>query len=82
MATLQNWLACLEIVGLVAVNAIIWPLIKIPLAYLLMIKAELGLVGFCHAYALATVGELIGVWLVVFKWKKRHIIPTRWWHGL
>ena len=47
-----------------------------------MVDAGLGLVGFSHAYALATLGEMLGVYLLVFVWKKRHLQPIQWWHGL
>jgi Na+-driven multidrug efflux pump len=84
MSTAQTWLECLEIVGAVALNATFWAAAKVPLAYFLMVDehAAMGLVGFAHAYTIATCCELGTMWLVVVVWKKQHVEPTQWWHGV
>eukprot|EP01046_Picozoa_sp_COSAG06_P034289 COSAG06_NODE_3581_length_5158_cov_1.957304_3_plen_616_part_00 len=82
MLTAQTWLACLEIVSLVAINAAFWALTKVPLAWLLMFHFDMGLVGYAHTFTVATVGECVAMWYIVVCWKKQHINPHRWWHGL
>ena len=78
MSTAQTWLECLEIVGAVALNATFWAAAKVPLAYLLMVDdhAAMGLVGFAHAYTIATCFELVTMYLIVVVWKKARVAST------
>jgi Na+-driven multidrug efflux pump len=82
MTTVMTWLECLEIVSTVAFIAACWTVIKVPLAYVLMFPLDLGLEGYAHAYTLATVGQLLTMWVIIGAWKKQHLRPERWWHGV
>ena len=40
-------------------------MVKVPLAYILMFSLDLGLEGYAHAYTLATVGQLLTMWVII-----------------
>eukprot|EP01048_Picozoa_sp_COSAG05_P025446 COSAG05_NODE_6473_length_951_cov_1.550469_1_plen_253_part_01 len=83
--TIIFWLECLELVGLVSLISGAWTLARLPIGAFFMITVceDPGgcLNGYAHGFAVACVGQLLSIILVVFLWKKQHLQPEKFWFG-
>ena len=76
-----TWLECLEIVNSVSAVNTFTTFLKVILTFVLMFPLGVGLNGYAYGYAVAQILGGVVLWLVVFKWRKEHIKPTRYWFG-
>lgn len=85
--TIIFWLECLEIVGLVSVISGVWTMARLPIGYYFMFdegmcdNADGCLDGYAYGFAVACVGQLLSIIVIVFLWKKQHLEPEQVWFG-
>ena len=85
--TIIFWLECLEIVGLVSVISAVWTLARLPIGWYFMFNDAVCddpngcLNGYAYGFAVASVGQLLSIIVIVFMWKKQHLQPEQFWFG-